>query len=227
MPVTRCRSNSGLNLLSGGITLNTVPIGDSDGKLQNGPMRVVGDVLVSDLPIQAPDLAPTLTTFVNSNQIIIENVIRFFIPNVFLVAENTDILGLPIQVSANGDSEEYLSVGARELDGGGNWKIGAERNAFRGRFSGKYVVFDDSVGHWVIGQLVDHNVGGFAGTDKDALNGTGFIPEPHGVYDIYFDFSQIPVLYLEECEPIVTFDEAGSSIIVSFNGAHKTGLLVI
>ena len=145
----------------------------------------------------------------------------------YLISENTDIIGLPIKVLTNGQEEEYLSIGAYELKESGEWRAGASRNAFRGTVNGKYVVFDNNVDHWIVGQLNDHNLGGFAGTDKQSLNGTGFIPEAYGAYDVSFDFSQIPDIYLEECEPIVAFDLAGSSLTVSFNGAYKTGLILV
>jgi len=173
------------------------------------------------------ELDPISKTFVNETQVTLEEIETFKNPNVYLISEYTDIIGLPIKVTLNGIQEDYLSVGAYELTEDGDWQAGAARNAFRNVSSGEYVVFDNSVNHFVIGGLNDHNLGGFAGTDKSTLSGAGIIPESYGNYEISFDFSQIPDVYLEECEPIVAFNLAGASLTVSFNGAQKTGLILV
>ena len=145
--------------------------------------------------------------------------------DVYLYDGSVDLQSATLSVIHQGVTSAFMPVGNLGLNESGNWYSGGDSNAFRSA-GGDYLVKKHN-GLWVIGQLNDHNLGGFAGSEFTTLGSGGSLPYSYGSYDIVLDIDSLNSELFVLSEPVLTFNRQDGLVNVGFGGTKQTGYIVL
>ena len=166
----------------------------------------------------------TIQSFVNQHTIQVPYT-QGFVGDVFLLAGNIE--GYLISVEVNGSSSYYESVGLLKIDDGNQWSTDSKRMGFKDQSSAKYIVFDETVDAWVLGELGDHTTNYRSASNKTVLNNNGILPGSFGNVTIDLNFDSIQSVHFIKSNPVIEYDTVNELINVSFLGKPQVGFLVL
>jgi len=162
-------------------------------------------------------------TFVNQSEVSVQYY-ELFQLDVFLL-NGSIVLDHYMDLTLDGETDTFVSVGNYELDENNQWSASGVRNAFKGLDSNKYLVFDNTTNSWILGLLSEHTLLTFAGTNKTVLHHTGILPESYGSVTIDNRFEYLSTEYFDRCEPTITFDTEQEVASVSFGATLQSGFI--
>ena len=166
----------------------------------------------------------TIQPFVNEHTIQVPYS-QGFVGDVFLLVGAID--GYFISVNVSGSSSYYQSVGLLKIDNSNEWSTDSKRMGFRDDSSANYLVFDETVNAWVLGELGDHSTGYRSDSNKTVLNNDGILPDSFGNVTIDLNFDSIESVHFSKSNPVIEYDTINELINVSFLGKPQVGFLVL
>jgi len=132
-----------------------------------------------------------------------------------------------ITVDINGLTFDFESVGLLKIDSNNQWSANSKRMAFKDNNSANYIVFDETVDAWVLGELGDHSTNYRSSNAKTVLNNKGILPKSFGGVSIDVNFSSIESKHFSKCDPVIEYDTVNKLINVSFLGKPQVGFVVL
>ncbi len=166
----------------------------------------------------------TVQPFVNEHTIQVPYS-QGFVGDVFLLTGDID--GYSIIVDVNGSSSNYQSVGLLKIDENNEWSTDSKRMGFKDDSSANYLVFDETVDAWVLGELGDHTTNYRSASNKTVLNNNGILPGSFGSVTIDLNFDSIESVHFSKSNPEIEYDTVNQLINVSFLGKPQVGFLVL
>ena len=166
----------------------------------------------------------TIQPFVNEHTIQVPYS-QGFVGDVFLLVGAID--GYFISVNVSGSSSYYQSVGLLKIDNSNEWSTDSKRMGFKDDSSANYLVFDETVNAWVLGELGDHSTGYRSDSNKTVLNNDGILPDSFGNVTIDLNFDSIESVHFSKSNPVIEYDTINELINVSFLGKPQVGFLVL
>ena len=166
----------------------------------------------------------TIQPFVNEHTIQVPYS-QGFVGDVFLLVG--EIGGYFISVDVSGSSSYYQSVGLLKIDSSNEWSTDSKRMGFKDDSSANYLVFDETVNAWVLGELGDHSTGYRSSSNKTVLNNDGILPGSFGNVTVDLNFDSIESVHFSKSNPVIEYDTVNELINVSFLGKPQVGFLVL
>lgn len=168
--------------------------------------------------------ARTVIPFINQTTVTTATA-QDFVGQVFILSRS-DIEDHVITVTESGVANSFTSVGLLKLDSNNQWSAASKRMAFKDD-ANRYVVFDDSVSAWVIGDVGDHSTGYVSSNPRLGAGDSGSVPSTFGGVTIDINYSSIDSHHFSLCEPEIKHYSNDNLITIGFAGHPQTGFILI